>query len=77
LRQTAGATAPPSTPFVFWTNAGSYPVVGDWDMDGIDTVGVKKGASWTLNNQNDASGGDLSITFGTGATDELPIIWAH
>lgn len=77
LRQTAAAVAPPVASFVFWAGSGSYPVVGDWDTDGDDTVAVKNGATWSLNNQNDASGADSTITFGTGASNELPIVWAH
>ena len=55
LRQTASAGAPDIGPFVFWTGSGSYPVVGDWDADGDDTVGVKNGSTWSLNYQNDSS----------------------
>jgi hypothetical protein len=77
LRQTVAAVAPPVSTFVFWASAGSYPVVGDWDTDGDDTVAVKLGTTWSLNNQNDASGADTTITFGTGAPSEFPVVWAH
>ncbi len=76
LRQTASAGAPDAGEFVFWTGPGSYPVVGDWEPDGDDSVGVKNGATWSLNFENDSSAADLIITFGTGASNEFPVVWA-
>ncbi len=76
LRQTTTAGPPDIAPFVYWTGPGSYPVVGDWEPDGTDTVGVRHGATWSLNSANDASAPDITFDFGTGAGDELPIVWA-
>jgi hypothetical protein len=48
-------------------------VVGDWNGDGIDTVGVKLGSAWSLNNANDASAADLSFSYGL--ANDLPLTW--
>ncbi len=60
---------------MFWAGAGtsSYPVVGDWDGDGDDTVGVKAVSTWSLNNENDTGPVDLTLSFG--APDDLPLSW--
>lgn len=69
----ASAGVPDVAPFVFWAGAGSYPVVGDWDADGDDTVGYKKGTTWSLNNDNDTGPADLTFSFGL--TNDLPLSW--
>ncbi|MDP1850469.1 MAG: Ig-like domain-containing protein, partial [Solirubrobacteraceae bacterium] len=51
---------------------GPYPVVGDWDNDLDDTVGVKAGTSWLLNNANDSSAPD--ITFAFGLANDFPLV---
>lgn len=77
LRQTGTSGDGDIAPFVFWDGPGSYPVVGDWEPDGDDTVGVKRGVIWSLNHENDASAPDTVIAFGTGAANELPVVWAR
>ena len=61
--------------FVFWSGSNaSYPVVGDWDGDGDDTVGVRNNVapfSWSLNNQNDVSTADITLDFGI--ANDLPM----
>jgi hypothetical protein len=49
--------------------AGDIPVVGDWDGNGTDTVGVYEPASgvWSLRNSLSAGGADLSFTFTNGS----------
>ncbi len=49
-------------------------MVGDWDADGDDTVGVKAGSTWLLNNANDSGGAD--VTFDFGGANDLPVVWA-
>jgi uncharacterized repeat protein (TIGR03803 family) len=46
-------------------------VVGDWDGDGIDTVGIYRGNTFYLRNSNSAGNADLVIEFG--APGDLPI----
>ncbi len=64
-----------SVSFSFGTGNASYPVVGDWDADGIDTVGVKQtaGATWSLRNSNSAGAADQTILFGQ--ANALPLTW--
>jgi hypothetical protein len=33
-------------------NPGDIPVIGDWDGDGDDTIGVFRDGTWTLSNEN-------------------------
>ncbi len=64
--------------FVYNPGPLAYPVAGDWDADGKDTVGVKSmttPGTWRLNNQNDGSAAE--ITFDFGAANDLPVVWAR
>jgi hypothetical protein len=74
LRQTATAGSADAGSFVYNPGIAAYPVVGDWDADGTDTVGVRSGATWLLNDANDTSGPEHTFDFG-GAND-LPVVWA-
>jgi len=79
LRSTAstGGTADAGT-FTYNPGTSPYPVVGDWNADGTDTVGVMAAAipaSWMLNNANDGSPAD--ITFAFGATNDFPVVWSE
>lgn len=74
LRNTASA-GPTDATFTYSPGAvGASPVVGDWDRDGDDTVGVRSGTTWLLNNANDQSAPD--ITFAFGGANDLPVLWA-
>ncbi len=44
--------------------SGDRPVVGDWDGDGIDTVGVQRGANFYLSNDLGSGAADHVFTFG-------------
>ncbi|MBI4915079.1 MAG: hypothetical protein HY825_04470 [Acidobacteria bacterium] len=46
-------------------------VVGDWDGDGIDTVGIYRGNTFYLRNSNTAGNADLVVEFG--APGDVPI----
>ena len=46
-------------------------VVGDWDGDGIDTVGIYRGNTFYLRNSNSAGNADLVVEFG--APGDVPI----
>jgi hypothetical protein len=43
---------------------GDIPVVGDWDGDGVATIGVVRGNTWMLRNTNAAGPADIEFTFG-------------
>jgi hypothetical protein len=72
LRHTATA-GQPDLSFTYNPGTNPYPVVGDWDADGTDTVGVKAGATWMLNNADDAS--TPEVTFDFGAAGDFPVVW--
>ncbi|MEP7288794.1 MAG: right-handed parallel beta-helix repeat-containing protein [Chloroflexota bacterium] len=60
---------------VFGSNAGGttiYPVVGDWDGDGIDTVGVLRGNEFLLKNSNSINA-PIVYDFVLGAPGDLPM----
>jgi hypothetical protein len=51
--------------------AGATPVVGDWNNDGIDSIGiyVPSTGTWFLRNTNSPGPGDLVFAYGPpGAT---------
>jgi hypothetical protein len=74
LRNTAGAGAPDAGDFIYNPGSTSYPVVGDWDANGTDTVGVRGGTTWWLNNANDTSFPDVD-SFMFGGANDLPVVW--
>ena len=43
---------------------GDYPVVGDWDGNGTDTIGVYRNGTFLLRNSNTNGFADLSFAFG-------------
>ena len=55
---------------------GYTPVVGDWNGDGIDTIGVYVNGWWYL--RNAASGGSPSNIVNYGAAGYAPVVgrWA-
>ncbi|MEX0699423.1 MAG: hypothetical protein WD354_06780 [Acidimicrobiia bacterium] len=42
---------------------GDIPVVGDWNGDGVHTIGVVRGNRWLLRNSNTPGPADLDFTF--------------
>jgi hypothetical protein len=60
---------------VYGLVATDFPVVGDWNGDGTDTVGVVRGAQWLLRNSNTGGSAQVSFTYGSGAADEFPLVW--
>ena len=75
LRQTATAAGTTLAPFNYEPSTPGYPVVGDWDGDGDDTVGVKSGATWYLRNTNSAGSAEITFAFSVNAPTELPLSW--
>jgi hypothetical protein len=55
-----------------WGLAGDEPVVGDWNGDGVDTIGVRRGNQWILSNSNTNPNADIRKNWGL-ATDE-PVV---
>ena len=57
---------------------GFYRVVGDWDLDGDDTVGFKinAGTTWYLRYDNVAGPiTDADATIHYGNANDLPLVW--
>ncbi|MEJ5947064.1 hypothetical protein WDZ17_17375, partial [Pseudokineococcus basanitobsidens] len=52
--------------------AGDVPVVGDWDGNGVDSVGVYRAGRWFLRNAH--SSGQHDRTFVFGGPEQLPVV---
>jgi len=52
--------------------AGDYPVAGDWNNDGVDTIGVYRNGSFFLRNSN--TNGVADIVFAFGSPGDIPIV---
>ncbi|HEX6075147.1 MAG TPA: polysaccharide deacetylase family protein [Micromonosporaceae bacterium] len=64
-------TGSPTTSFSYGS-PNDYPVFGDWNGDGVATVGVVHGNVWSLRNSNSA--GAPSITFAYGLPGDTPVV---
>ncbi len=63
--------------FVFDPNADApfdWPVVGDWDGDGVDTVGVWNRGRWRLRNTNSPGSADLDFSYGGSDPTRRPVV---
>ena len=50
---------------------GDIPVTGDWNGDGIDTIGMYRNGVYYLRNTNTAGNADLAFTYGS--TGDIPV----
>ena len=55
--------------------AGDYPVVGDWDGNGTDTIGVYRNGLFLLRNSNTIGFADLSFAFGNPGDQPIAGDW--
>ena len=57
-------------------NLGLIPIVGDWNGDGVDTIGLYDPAhgAFFLRNSNDGGVADITFTFGPGGMGFIPIV---
>jgi hypothetical protein len=51
---------------------GDIPVVGDWNGNGVHTIGVVRGNRWLLRNSNRAGSPDYDFTFGE--PGDIPVV---
>jgi putative glycosyl hydrolase-like family 15 (GHL15) protein len=51
--------------------AGDYPITGDWDGNGTDTIGIYRNGIFYLRNSNSA--GNANLTFAFGSPGDQPI----
>ena len=72
FRHCLGENGGPTTSFIYG-NPSDVPIVGDWDNDGSDTVGVVRGVSRYLRNSNTAGVADVSFDFGN--TGDVQLVW--
>jgi hypothetical protein len=57
---------------LFYGSPGDRGLAGDWDGDGIDTIGIFRAGRFLLRNQNTPGYADLDFAFGSAA--DLPIV---
>lgn len=50
-----------------------YPVAGDWDGDGIDTIGIFRDGRWTLDSNGDGQDLGREVTAIFGKKGDLPV----
>ena len=82
LRQTATTGGTNVPPFNFEAAQPGYPVVGDWDGDGFDTLGTKTGATWSLSNTHVGTPPVVDplyvFDFSTATpAQDLPLVWRY
>lgn len=58
---------------VAYGREGDKPVVGDWNADGSDTPGVKRGNEWLL--RSEAGGGNADLAHAFGTAGDAPLAW--
>ncbi len=74
----AGGFFPDGPVFAYGSGGGiSRPVVGDWDGNGTDTVGVVEAnpngtVTWKLRNTNGPGGADIVVTYG--GVNSIPVV---
>lgn len=79
LRWTIRRDLTPTSPEVtfFYGSADDGAIVGDWDGDGVDSAGVRRGNRWLLTN-TPLQGGTAALNFSYGTTNralfELAIV---
>lgn len=70
LRQVEGPGEPDLV--IEYGRAGDIPVVGDWNGNGVHTIGVVRGNRWMLRNSNRAGPPDLDFFFGE--VGDIPVV---
>ncbi|MBS0208255.1 MAG: VCBS repeat-containing protein [Planctomycetes bacterium] len=76
IRLGSNATAKPLTVrhTFFFGAAGDVPVVGDWNGDGIDTVGIFRRGRWVLDADGDGRFSEGDASFDLGAEQDRPVV---
>jgi hypothetical protein len=70
IRQIPGSGLPDLV--IRYGQVGDVPVVGDWDGDGVATIGVVRGNRWMLRNSNSAGPADIDFVFGQ--IGDIPVV---
>jgi len=69
-------SAGPPDIVITYSRGRDRPIVGDWNGDGVDTIGVVRGPnSWLLRNSNTSGVAQVAFTYGSGGRfRELPVV---
>jgi subtilisin family serine protease len=51
--------------YIIFGNPGDYPIAGDWNGDGIDSVGIYRNGVFYLRNSNTTGFADIVVAFGS------------
>ena len=70
LRQVEGPGDPELV--VEYGKAGDIPIIGDWNGNGVHTVGVVRGNRWLLKNSNRSGSADYDFVFGE--PGDIPVV---
>jgi hypothetical protein len=70
IRQVEGPGEPDL--IIEYGQPGDIPVVGDWNGDGVHTIGVVRGNRWLLKDSNRAGPADYDFTFGE--VGDVPVV---
>jgi len=55
--------------------AGDYPVVGDWDGNGTDTIGIYRNGTFYLRNSNSLGFANITVAFGSPGDQPIAGDW--
>jgi hypothetical protein len=55
-----------------YSASGDKPLAGDWNSDGIDTIGVFRAGTFYLRNANTPGNAELIVAFGV--STDLPVV---
>jgi hypothetical protein len=61
--------------YIIFGNPGDYPIAGDWNADGIDSVGIYRNGVFYLRNTNSTGFADLVVSFGTPGDQPIAGDW--
>ena len=53
---------------------GDHPLAGDWDGDGIDTIGVFRDGRWDLDQDGDGVGTERDLSLNLGEAGDKPVV---
>ena len=70
MRQVEGPGAPELV--IKYGRPGDIPVIGDWNGNGVHTIGVVRGNRWLLKNTNRSGSPDYDFTFGQ--PGDIPVV---
>jgi hypothetical protein len=67
----------PGNPTIDFKFGEQWPMVGDWNGDGVTTIGAVKQVlgtwEWSLRNSNTAGGADIFVAYGSHTLGDVPV----